>query len=315
MKVLFILDSVRDLKFPWDTTSFLAAECQRRGWALFLCEPRHLFWQGNHPWAGCRGAQINPKKGIRLKSKTTTLSLNQFQFVWMRKDPPVDHHYIQTCQLLARVAPPTVVINNPIALIEKNEKLFALEFPQWSPRTCVARSSSKLHAFLKKEQKVVIKPLNQRGSIGVKLIQSQHFGPQKGWLELTENESTYILAQHYLPAAMIHGNKRILLIDGEPIGAFIRPPTPDTLTGKTLAYVSDLPTTLTSKEKKLCQVLAPALKKLGLFFVGIDVIAEKLIEINITSPAGVPEMNKLYGGAFEKKIVDLLCRKFLRGKR
>ena len=315
MKVLFILDSIHDLKFPWDTSSFLAAECQRRGWGLFLCEPRHLFWHENQPWGECHAAQINPKKGIRLKSRAKRFSLNEFQFVWMRQDPPVDHHYIQTCQLLARVSPPTIVLNNPAALIEKNEKLFALEFPQWSPRTCVSRLGSELHAFLKKEGKAVIKPLNQRGGIGVELVSWPHFGPQKRWHELTENENTYILAQQYLPAAMTQGNKRILLVDGKPIGAFVRPPTPDTLSGKPSPYVSDLATTLTAKEKKLCAELSPVLKKLGLFFVGIDVIAEKLIEINVTSPAGIPEMNKLYGGAFEKKIVDLLCRKFLQGKR
>lgn len=309
-----MIDSVKELKFPWDTTSFLASASQALG-AIYFCHPKDLFWDKNNVWAHALNAKINPKKGMTLNKKKQTLSLNQFQIVWMRKDPPIDANYIQTCQLLALAPPSTLVLNNPQTLMLKNEKLFALEFQKWIPQTIVSRDKNELHSFLQKQSKVVIKPLDNRGSIGVRLISKKEFASKSKWLDVTNNESAYIMAQEYLPEAITQGDKRIVLIDGKPIGAFLRPATPETLKGRGLSYVSDLPTELTLKEKQLCRDLAPQLKKLGLFFVGIDVIAEKLIEINITSPAGIPELNHLYGKSFEKEIFDLLYRKFLRGKK
>lgn len=315
LKILFIIDSINKLKIPWDTTSYLAAEYQRRNESIYLCEPKHLFWAKNQPWTECRQATINPKKGASLSSSLKKISLNKFNFIWMRKDPPIDQHYLQTCQILLQVSPSTKILNNPLSLIEKNEKLFALEFPQWIPKTIVSRNPSQLHSFLKEHQKVVIKPLHNRASLGVRLISAKHFGSKKNWKELTDNESAYIMAQKYLPQALTQGDKRIVLVDGKPIGVFLRPPTPETLTGQSPPFVSDFPTELTPKEKQLCKDLSPHLKRLGLFFVGIDVIAEKLIEINFTSPAGIPELNYLYGKSFEKEILDAAYRKFSPSKR
>jgi len=311
MKTLFIIDPVEDLKFPWDTTSFMAAECKRQKMAVYFCTPAEIFWEKGEVWGSLWQARVNPFKGFSQISSSKRISLSKMDLVWMRKDPPIDSTYIQTCQLLTLIPKPTVVLNNPHMLITKNEKLFALEFKKWIPKTLVSRSLKQLLAFLSSQNgKMVIKPTSNRGGLGVELVKSSDPALKKKLLGLTKNEREFIIAQQFLPKALTHGDKRIVLIDGKPLGVILRNPNQNTLTGKKLPYLPDSPTTMTQKERKLCQALAPTLKKCGLFFVGIDVIDEKLIEINLTSPAGFPELNKLYGGRSEEKAINLLCRKF-----
>jgi len=316
MKILFIIDPVEDLQFPWDTTSFIAAECKRQKMAVYFCTPAEMFWENGGVWAKVWQARVNPFKGFSQISSPKRMPLSKMNVVWMRKDPPIDTAYIQTCQLLTLIPKPTVVLNNPHMLINKNEKLFALEFKKWIPKTIVSRSLKQLLAFLSAQKgKMVIKPTSNRGGVGVELVKRSDPHLKKKLLGLTQNESEFIIAQQFMPTALTDGDKRIVLIDGKPIGAILRNPNENTLTGKKLPYLPDSPTTITKRELKLCQALAPTLKKCGLFFVGIDVIDEKLIEINLTSPAGFPELNKLYGGCSEEKVVNQLFRKYFRGSR
>lgn len=315
-KILFVNDPLEELKFPWDTTSFLAAECQRQKLSVFFSTPEELFWDKGKVWGFLRQAKINPFKGAARPTPSRPLPLSQMDVVWMRKDPPINPQYHQTCQLLRLLPSSILVLNNPETLILKNEKLFPLEFPHWTPKTIVTKSLAQLRQFLKEQKgEMVVKPVANRGGRGVQLIRSSDTRLKQKLLKLTSDGKDFIIAQKFLPQALTKGDKRIVLLDGKPMGAFVRPPNPQTLTGKPLPFVPDRTTEITPKEKKLCRELAPLAKKLGLFFLGIDVIAEQLIEINLTSPAGIPELDKLYGGNHAKIMINAMRHKFFRGKQ
>lgn len=315
MNTLFIIDSPNKIKMPWDTTLVLAQECQKRKWKVYFAQPSQLYLRSGKLFCEASQFVLNFKRGtFRFLSKQT-LSAGKLNLIWMRKDPPVDKSYIQTCQLLTMVPSSTRVLNNPHSLMIKNEKLFSLEFEKYIPKTIVTQQTGLLHEFLKNQKKAVLKPLHQRASLGIRLLSAKDFPNLKSWKKIRDNESAYIMLQEYLPAALTEGDKRILLVNGKPIGAFIRPPTPETLGGDSKHYVADLSTRLTKREYQLCRCLKPILKRLGLFFVGIDVIDDKLIEINITSPAGIPELNRLYSENHEKIVIDSLVRKFFPGRK
>lgn len=282
--------------------------------AVYICTPEQLSFRNGSLFGALTKVRINPYRGIHPLSKPEWIPLSKLNFIWMRKDPPVDAAYYQTCQLLTTLPPAVSVINNPKTLIAKNEKLFALEFKKWAPKTVISRQTKDLISFLKElGGKMVVKPLASKGGEGVRLVYGKDPLIKKRLLNVTEEGKRLCVAQEFLPKALSHGDKRIVLVDGKPLGAFLRPPTPDTLSGKTVPFVKDLPAQLTEKEKQLCDDLCPVLKKSGLFFVGIDVIDNRLIEINFTSPAGIPELNHLYGKSFEESVINHLIRKSLRG--
>lgn len=305
MKIAFVMDPLEKLRRRWDTSSSLAAECQRRGWKVFTCTPADLHWAAGGVVANLTRTKFSPG-GARRVGSPKPVSLSTMNVVWMRKDPPVDLAYLTACQLLAQIPRPTVVVNNPQSLQTLNEKLFPLDFPKWIPPTLVSRSPAQLRQFLRRQKgKLVLKPLHQRGGRGVRLVRKIPAGRQ----------NDFILAQAFLPAALTQGNKRVLFVDGRLLGVFLRTPPANPLRGEPVRGETELPTRLTRREKAICQSLSAAFRKHRLFFVGIDLIQERLIEINITSPAGIPELNAVHGGHFEKRVIDALCRKFFRGRQ
>lgn len=316
MKIAFVMDPLETLRIPWDTSTTLLAECQRRGFAVYTATPADLFIRDGVARGRLTRTEFHPRSLYRRRGSPREMDLASLHILWMRKDPPVDLAYLTACQILAQVPRSVPVLNPPLHLISKNEKLFALEFRRWIPATLVSASVQSLGRFLQEMGgQVVVKPLHNRGGRGVRLLERKNRSWKKILEQMTRRGTHPILAQEFLPEALSQGSKRILFVDGHPLPPFLRLPPANVLQGQASRGEKEAPCALTLREKEMCRELGAVFRRLGLFFVGIDVIGGKLIEINITSPAGIPELNALYGGRQEKQIIDAMIRKYFPGWR
>jgi glutathione synthase len=230
-------------------------------------------------------------------------ALSELDVLFMRKDPPVDREFIRTTQLV-ELGPGPLTINHPRGLRAANEKLFALRFPELIPPTLVSREIGQLRQFLDAQGgDAVVKPLDGCGGEGV--LRVRRGDPNlSALLEIaTGKEKVPVMAQAYLPAVR-EGDKRIILLAGEPIGAVLRVPAQGELRANFASGGSASAAPLTPRDREICRRLAPALDELGLWLVGIDVIGGKLTEVNVTSPTGLVEIDALTGESLEAKVID-----------
>lgn len=229
----------------------------------------------------------------------------EFHLILVRKDPPVDASYLKMARLLGRAPSSTWVCNRPSSLIRWNEKLIILPFPRWIPPTLVSRSPREIARFATKVGgRVILKSLTSFGGRGVTLADTSSTDFMRTVRAATNGGKKKIMAQAFLDAIR-EGEKRIFLVDGNPIGALKRtPPRGGYLANPDLG-ASLHRTRLTIREKKLCADLSPFLKRHGIFFAGADVIGEKLTEINITSPGMLWEWNGVDKARHEREIIDL----------
>lgn len=310
MKQLFVMDPLDRINVSGDSTYMLMLEACRRGHTIAWCTPEDMFVVDGATHAHlsfCTVTQEEPYFHIEPKKDE---SLGFFDVVWMRKDPPFNMDYIFSTYMLDLVPEHTLVLNDPRSIRNANEKMFALEFPQFCPRSLITREIQRARDFAKKEAgKVVIKPWDGNGGRGV--LVSQYDDPNfRSMLEiLTEEERQYIIVQQYIPE-VVEGDKRIILIDGEPIGWMARIPQPGDHRGNMHVGATVEFFTLTDKDKEICDALSPRLKELGLLFVGIDIIGEYLTEINVTSPTGIQEINPMMGISIEALITDAVEKRW-----
>jgi glutathione synthase len=228
--------------------------------------------------------------------------------VLMRRDPPYDLEYYLATLLLERARGQTLVMNDPRGLREANEKLYTFEFARFCAPTVVTRELSRLRQFQAEQGgEIVVKPLDGCGGRGVFHLRPGDRNIPAILETVTDFGRRWVIGQKYLPAARA-GDKRILLLDGEPIGALLRVPREDDTRGNLHVGGRAERTTLTAREQEICHALAPRLQRDGLWFVGIDVIGDTLTEINVTSPTGVQEVNALEGVRLERTIVDWIER-------
>lgn len=307
MKVLFVMDPIESLNIAGDSTYMLMLEANRRDWQTYWCTPNDLFAYTNQAYAKAELVTVQHTPPHFGRSEAKDISLAEFQVVWMRKDPPFNMDYIFTTYLLDLVPKTTLVLNHPESIRGCNEKMFALHFPDFSPKTLVTHEITRARAWAEQFEKVVIKPWDGNGGRGV-LVTSKSDSNFRSMLEiLTQEGKQYILVQEYLPK-IVEGDKRIILVDGIPVGQILRVPQPGDHRGNMHAGAKVQIAELTPREKELCQALKPILQEKKLLFVGIDTIGDKLTEINVTSPTGIQEINRLFGIQVEKQITDaVLC--------
>jgi glutathione synthase len=304
------LDPLSGLDAEKDTTVAFIREARGRGHEAWTGGIDRLgLAQGGHPFAWLAPTDVQEGDPWFLALEPRQMLLEQFDVVWMRKDPPFDLSYFYATHLLSRAPPTTLVVNDAASLREVNEKLFALRFPSVCPESIVSRSIDELLEFRAKlGGEIIIKPLGGAGGEGV-----FHLTPEdrnvRAILEVATRHGTeYQLAQRYIPEVR-DGDKRIILLEGEPIGAVLRVPRHwETRANFHVGGTAER-TSLTPRDREICAAIGPTLAGLGVMFAGIDVIGQWLTEINVTSPTGIREIHDLEGVRLEIQVLDAVERR------
>ena len=303
MRQLFVLDPLRQINPEKDSSAALMQAAQRAGDEVWACCPSDLIARGDEPLA--MATPVTPEPWLTT-GPGERLLLTGFDAIWMRKDPPVDEAFLYATHLLDVAERAGVrVLNRPSALRAWNEKLGALRFSRWMAPTLVAGRVHELADFAREQGEVLLKPLGGRAGLGVIRVSADAPG-LKALLELvTEQERLPVMAQRFLPA-VTEGDKRILLVDGDPLGAVNRRPSAGEFRSNLAVGGQAESTQLTEREQRICSALAPALRAEGLFFVGIDVIDGMLSEINVTSPTGIREVERLMQQPLADQVMERL---------
>lgn len=306
-----IMDPIDTLHVEKDTTLALLKEADRRGLALCYMTLDSLFLQYGIAWGNCRALQLHFDKNPWYSlSAPVKRPLDQFDVLLMRKDPPVNLAYLYATYILEHAESNGVlIINKPQSLRDANEKLFATWFPQCMPPTLVSASPLLLKDFIEEHECVVFKPLDSMG--GQNVFKCQLGDPNVTLIIdlLTQKGSLYVMAQKFVPE-ITEGDKRILLIDGEPIPyALARIPAENEFRGNLAAGGRGEGRELTERDWWICSQIGPTLREKGLTFVGIDVIGDYLTEINVTSPTCLIELEKAFEIDIAGKIVDCIMEK------
>jgi glutathione synthase len=304
MRIGFLMDPIESVRVDHDSTFALMLECQRRGLEVRELRQEWLYAAEGRACSRMRTVEVQRQPGAHYRvAGDFDAPLEELDILFMRKDPPVDVAYVRATQLVELSDGP-LLLNHPRGLRAANEKLFALRFPDLTPATLVSREISRLRAFIDAQGgDGVVKPLDGCGGQGV--LRVRRSDPNlSALLEIaTEGGKLPVMAQAYLPAVR-EGDKRIILLGGEPIGAVLRVPRAGELRANFASGGSAAPAPLTARDREICRRLAPSLEELGLWFVGIDVIGGKLTEVNVTSPTGLVEIDALSGQSLEQRVID-----------
>ena len=308
MRSLFVMDPLDRLNLAGDSTYSLMLESSRRGWPVSWCTPDDLYVLGGVARARVQEATALEDPPGFSRGATSDQDLGAFELVWMRKDPPFDMEYIFSTWILERVPASTKVFNRPSAIRSYNEKIHTLDYPDLCVETLLTRDIRRILEFAASHQRIVLKPWDGNGGRGV-LVTAAADPNIRSMVELLTAEGTRaILVQRYIPE-IVQGDKRIILVDGEPVGALLRVPSSADHRGNMHAGASVQRTTLTDREVEICSRLAPRLRAEELLFVGIDVIGGWLTEINVTSPTGIREIGRLDGVDVARLVVDAAVRR------
>ncbi len=306
MNFIFLMDPLETVIADKDTSFILMLGAYRKGHRVYyLSDGGMTLENGKINFHVVHVIpQIVPDKPFLIQEKIL-LSQDQVDAVFIRSDPPFDHQYLVNTWLLEKLPKRIPVINNPNGIRTVNEKIWAAQFSDIVPRTLVGRHRQDLLEFIKKEQDVIAKPTDNFGGRSVFRI---HQGDQNTNVileTLTENWTKDIIVQHYILEAQ-NGDKRILLLNGEPLGAILRVHAADDYRNNLFAGGKAQPAVITDKDKHIIEVLKPHLIHLGLYLVGIDIIGDFLIEVNVTSPTCMQEMNGFYKQNLENQVIGFV---------
>jgi glutathione synthase len=317
IKLALLMDPIGTIKPHKDSSLAMALAAQARGWSLFYLEMGDLFLRDGRAFAQLRSLVVRDDAidWFSLGDVQET-PVSELDVVLMRKDPPIDTEYLYATQILALAeAEGTLVVNRTQALREANEKLASTWFPQCAPPTLVTRGQTRLRAFLAEHGDIIIKPLDAMG--GASIFRVRADDPNVGVIfeTLTEHGSRYAMAQRYIPEISA-GDKRILLVDGEPVPyALARVPAKGETRGNLAVGGTGIGVELSERDHWICGQVAPRLKAMGLMFVGLDVIGDYLTEINVTSPTCIRELDALYGLDIAGQLMDAIEAKLKANNR
>jgi glutathione synthase len=306
LNVAVQMDPIARINIRGDSTFALLLEAQKRGHGLSYFTPDKLSLRGDEVVAPVQSLTVRDEVGDHFAlGEPKRTSISSFDVVLLRQDPPFDLAYITSTHLLERIHPKTLVVNDPAAVRNAPEKLFVMNFPKLMPPTLISRDLDEINAFRDEHGAVVMKPLHGHGGAAVFRVmpQDMNFGSLYDMFSVTFKEPWVI--QRFLPEVK-HGDKRIILVDGEFAGAVNRVPAPDDLRSNMVRGGAAQATDLSPREQEICKTLGPALRAEGLLFVGIDVIDGFLTEINVTSPTGIRAVARLGGPDIAAKIWDVI---------
>ncbi|HVK64188.1 MAG TPA: glutathione synthase [Polyangium sp.] len=307
MRFVFVMDPLTRVTHDKDTTFAFIRAAQARGHQSFHCLPQDLYVSQGFPFATAHRVEILPDPPyitLRRDEGAQRLPLHDVEAVFIRKDPPFDQAYLYATLMLEPARGKTLIINDPRGLRDANEKLYALGFSEWTPKTLVTADRDMIHDFVRDVGgKAVIKPLDGAGGWGVMMLRSDDKNARAIADMLTGEGQRLAMVQEFLPAVS-QGDKRILLLDGEPLGAILRVPRGDEIRSNIHVGGSVVPTELTPRERELVRSVGARLKADGLYFVGLDVIGEHLTEVNVTSPTGIQELSRFTGQDQSARVIE-----------
>ena len=300
------MDPIAGIRIVGDSTFALLLEAQARGHHLLHYTPDRLRLSGSRLEAMAEPLAVKDVEGDHARlGQPLLVDLLTVDVVLLRQDPPFDLAYVTTTHLLERIHPRTLVVNDPRSVRDAPEKLFVMDFPELMPPTLVARDRNAIEAFRAEHGEVVMKPLYGFGGAAVFKVgpNDPNFGSLFDLFTVTLREPWVI--QKFLPAVS-RGDKRIILVEGEAMGAVNRVPTGDDIRANMVRGGAAMETELTTRERAICERIGPELKRRGLLFVGVDVIGGFLTEINITSPTGIRAIKRLGGPDLAVAIWDAI---------
>ena len=311
IKLGVVMDPITSLHYKKDSTLAMLGEAQKRGWEIYYFEQKDLFLRDGIAYGD--GTELfvyhGAERWFEFKNKKH-MALSHLDVILMRKDPPFNEEFIYTTYLLEQAEKAGVlVVNRPQSLRDCNEKIFATIFPQCCPPTLVSQSHDKLMEFWREHRDIVCKALNSMGGAAVYHLKEGDANANVIFNTLTHNGSLYIQVQKFLPE-IVNGDKRIIMIDGEPIEHMLtRIPNENDWRGNLYAGATGVTQPLSERDRWIAGQIGPELKKRGLYFVGVDVIGDYLTEINVTSPGCVREIDAGANINISAMLFDVIERK------
>lgn len=313
LKIGIVMDPIDSINYKKDSSIAMLWAAQDKGWDLWYMEQQHLYIDNGVAMAQMAPLTVerNPEKWFERQAYQN-LPLADLDIILMRKDPPFDNEFMYSTQILEMAERQgTLVVNPAQRLRDCNEKLFATQFPQCCPEVLVSKDNAQLKAFHAKHKDVIFKPLDGMG--GTSIFRVQEDGVNLGVIleTVTKYNTEMIMAQKFIPE-ISEGDKRILMINGEPVDyALARIPTNGETRGNLAVGGRAEGRELTERDRWICQQIGPTLREQGLIFVGLDVIGDYLTEINVTSPTCIRELNDQYGLDIAKDLMDAVEQKWL----
>ena len=310
LSMLFVMDPIGSIDIDKDTTFVLMLAAQERGHRVFYCQPSELSVEEGKPVARAQAVTLRREVGRHadLAAPRTLCLDDDVDVVFQRKDPPVDIDYVTATQILA-LCRRALVLNRPDTVIWANEKLYAVQFSDLMPETRVSRRIPEFIDFLAKlGGEMIVKPLGGKGGEGVFHLRHDDRNLFSILEQVTGFGTRWAMAQRYVPEVR-QGDKRILLVDGDPIGSVLRVPAKGETRANLHVGGTAARSALDEHDRRIIERLRPHLLRDGLFFVGIDVIGGCLTEVNVTSPTGIQEINALEGVRLEHQVIEAAERR------
>jgi len=308
IKVGIVMDPIEAIAFKKDTSLALMDAAQRKGWQLFYLEDKDLALENGIAMGNMAPitVQMDPEKWFE-KGEANWVALAELDVILMRKDPPFDNEYIYNTYILERAEQQgTLIVNKPQSLRDCNEKVFATAFPQCCPEVLVTQDAKRLRAFHQAHGDVIFKPLDGMGGSSIFRLKADDPNVSVIIETLTDHGNSSIMAQKYIPE-ITQGDKRILMIDGEPVShCLARIPAQGETRGNIAAGGTGVTQELSERDRWIAQQVGPTLKEKGLIFVGLDVIGDYLTEINVTSPTCVREISRDSGQDVAMMLMDAI---------
>jgi glutathione synthase len=305
------MDPIEAIKPAKDSTLAILLAAQARGWELYYAEQRHLYLRDGTAMGHLAPLEVfEDLRAWFTRGEARTAKLGEFDVILMRKDPPFDTEYIYSTYILDRARDQgALVCNRPQGLRDMNEKVYTAWFPECCAPTLISRDMHDMGEFLREHGKVVCKPLHSMGGRSIFVLDQGDKNRNVVLETLTEYGTRYAIVQRYLPQIVTAGDCRVILVDGEPVPFVLqRMPGADDHRGNLAAGASAESRPLNDRDRWLCSIIGPKLKAAGMIFVGLDVIGDYVTEINVTSPTGIRELDKMHGVNIGGMLVNALSR-------
>src|SRR5882672_8747851 len=304
LKVAIQMDHVSTIDIDGDSTFVLGLEAERRGYEVWHYTPPELIFRDRKVMARAQPMKLRREKGNHFTlGAAETIDLATLDVVLLRQDPPFDMSYITTTHLLEHIHPKTLVVNDPASVRNAPEKLLVTHFPDLMPPTMITWDLEAIRAFRAEYKDIIVKPLFGNGGAGVFRIKPDDEN-LASLLEMHFARSREPLMLQRYEAAVRKGDKRVILVDGEPMGAVNRVPAEGEARSNMHAGGRPEKCTLSARDREICAAIGPTLRSQGMIFVGIDVIGDWLTEINVTSPTGIQEIDRFDGISIAAMIWD-----------